>query len=948
MLASVAFAVVEAEVVRTHPTPGLGAYDAPFFPDGTYSNGVQSPSEFLGFEVGSWPMRQADMIRYFTYLDETLPNVFLHNYATTYEGRTLVYLVIASPENAAKLDAIMDRTAQLADPRRLKDDGAAADIIANHPVTAWMLYGIHGDELSSGDAAVQLAYQLAAGTDSTTNAIRENVVVCIDPAENPDGRERWLKQLEQWNGTVPNPDTQSFNHAGTWPWGRGNHYLFDINRDWFTQVHPETRGKIEAIMQWNPQFLLDCHEMGAMDSYLFSPPRAPFNPYMISQIYKWWGIFAQDQAAAFDRYGWSYYTREWNEELFPGYGSSWGIYIGAIGMLYEQAGVDGSQVMRREGTVMTYRETVHHQFASSMANLKTAADHRKELLEDYYKEKKRAVGKEKGTQSSSAFVFPRSANASRLQRLAEVLGRQKIEVEQATDAFTLRRGRSSVGEDVRDLRVPEGALVVRVSQPQRHLIESILHFDIRIDNDFLADERARILKDNSTELYDATGWSLPVAYNVECVFTESLGNVKTKPYQSTPVSGRLIGPHPNYGYAVDNSDDRSLRLLARLFEKDYKVWAAKEPFEVDGRRFERGSLLIRLNANPNLIEEDLAGLAETMGVDIYGVNTALGQALADLGGEEFVLLQEPHIGLIGGATVSTYQFGSVWHLLDSRMGFRVSTLDFHRLSNMDLRKYNVIVMPSASGERVYKRMLGESGLENLETWVKAGGTLVAMDGAAAFLADTSVAMSEVREKSQVIEKLAEYDNALAWRRAAEASVIDSLDLWEAKPPGGKKAPEEELANTGIDSLKNRDELARRLRPRGAILAANLDPAHWLSFGERSPVPLLVSTGSAYVAKTHERSAESLMEDAGARTTGVEVPARFAGEQRMRLSGLLWPEARERWSETIAVSREALGHGQIILFTVQPNFRGYFHGGERLLLNAIFLGPGFGTRTPHNW
>ncbi len=393
VFAAAVFSVAEADTVRTYSTPGVGSYDLPFFPDGTYRDDVQSPSEFLGFEIGSWPTSHDDMLRYFTYLDETLPNVFLENYATSYEGRTLFYLIIASPENATKLDAIKDKMAQLADPRRLKDDASASQIIATHPVTAWMAYGIHGDELSSGDAAVQLAYQLAAGTDPTTSTIRDNVIVCIDPAENPDGRQRWLKQLEEWNATVPNRDSQSLQHQGRWPWGRGNHYLFDLNRDWFTHVHPETRGRVEAILEWNPQYLLDTHEMGPLDSYLFSPPRKPFNPYMITQIHKWWAAFAKDQAAAFDRYGWSYYTREWNEELFPGYGSSWGIYIGAIGMLYEQAGADGSQVMRRDGTVMTYRETVHHQFVSSMANLQTAANNRRELLEDYYKEKKRAVGR---------------------------------------------------------------------------------------------------------------------------------------------------------------------------------------------------------------------------------------------------------------------------------------------------------------------------------------------------------------------------------------------------------------------------------------------------------------------------------------------------------------------------------------------------------------------------
>jgi hypothetical protein len=200
-----------------------------------------------------------------------------------------------------------------------------------------------------------------------------------------------------------------------WPYGRGNHYLFDLNRDWFATVNPESRAKIKTILEWNPQFFTDCHEMGPLNTYLFSPPREPFNPFMISQIHKWWKVFAGDQAAWFDRYGWSYYTRDWNEEFYPGYGSSWGIYIGAIGMLYEQAGVDGSLVKRRDGTVMTFRESVHHQFTSSLANIVTVADNRQALLEDYYKEKKSAVGGKVGKSGKNRtvpaggrmYLFPR-------------------------------------------------------------------------------------------------------------------------------------------------------------------------------------------------------------------------------------------------------------------------------------------------------------------------------------------------------------------------------------------------------------------------------------------------------------------------------------------------------------------------------------------------------------
>jgi hypothetical protein len=74
----------------------------------------------------------------------------------------------------------------------------------------------------------------------------------------------------------------------------------------------------------------------------------------------------------------------------------------------------------------------------------------------------------------------------------------------------------------------------------------------------------------------------------------------------------------------------------------------------------------------------------------------------------------------------------------------------------------------------------------------------------------------------------------------------------------------------------------------------------------------------------------------------------ASGRRLRLSGLLWPEARERWRDTAYATVERIGDGQLILFADDPMYRGYFEGSGRLLLNAIILGPGLGTSQPVPW
>lgn len=919
------------ETIKTHPTPGMGDYDIPFYPEGTYMADIQPPKEFFGFEIGSRPVSHEELLRYFHYLDETFPNAAIHEYGETFEGRTLVYLTITSQERADVLEDIRRRIKKLADPRLLESEDEARHIIDGTPAVAWMAYAIHGDELSSTDAAMQLAYQLLAGTDDTSRMIRENLVVCIDPLQNPDGRTRWIQQMTQFNPAVTNTDVQSIHHRGVWPWGRGNHYLFDLNRDWFSLIHPESRARVQAVLSWNPQYFVDSHEMGSGDTYLFSPPREPFNPFMVQHIYKWWNIVAKDQAKAFDRYGWSYYTREWNEEFFPGYGSSWSIYIGAVGMLYEQAGADGSQVKRADGTTMTYRETVHHQFVSSMANLTTVASNRRMLLEDYYKAKKWAVS------GNGAFILPPSPNKGRLARLAEKLQDQGIEVFVSKNSFKVNRARSSMGKDMKNLSLPAQSILVPLNQPLRNLIETILSFDLRFDSGFLEKEKKEILKKNETKLYEVTAWSLPIAYDLDCYYADKMSAVEMQPFERSAQSGTAYMVDNAYGYVFDGTDDRSYRALAALLDAGYRVRCAQEPFEVEGKKFPRGSYLIRTAENPcenpeRMIQE-FTDIAHGTGITLWAVQTALATSGSDLGGEEFTLLKAPRIAVIGGSGISTTSFGALWHLLDVRLGLRSSMFDVTSIMRADLNKYNTIVLPTGwRGPETYERVLGKAGVSKLKEWVEDGGTLIGIGAAAAFLADTSVAVSNVRQTRQVLKDLDDYRAAFEDAKEAEAPLVDSLDVWEARAPQTpESADAKKPAKPVMDALKREDEIARKLHPRGAILGVHVDAEHWLGYGCRETVPVLVYSSYAYLAKGE-----------------VQIAARFHPQEQLRISGLLWPEARKRWSNTAYATREAKGKGQVILFATRPNFRGYFHGGERLLLNALLLGPGFGTKHSIEW
>jgi hypothetical protein len=132
-------------------------------------------------------------------------------------------------------------------------------------------------------------------------------------------------------------------------------------------------------------------------------------------------------------------------------------------------------------------------------------------------------------------------------------------------------------------------------------------------------------------------------------------------------------------------------------------------------------------------------------------------------------------------------------------------------------------------------------------------------------------------------------------------------------------------------LEEENRRGRLFKPQGTILRADLDREHWLTAGVPERLPILISTGSAFLSKQP-----------------VETVARLAPSDSLRLSGLLWPEARDRWASTAYLTREARGKGQIILFLGEPNFRGQFVGSQRLLENALLMGSGLGAKRAAPW
>src|SRR4029450_13690672 len=98
---------------------------------------------------------------------------------------------------------------------------------------------------------------------------------------------------------------------------------------------------------------------------------------------RWRDASARANAARVDDRGFAYFIREVYDSFYPGYGESWPIFNGAVGMTYEQASPRGLAWRRSDDMLLTYRDAVVHHFTAALATLETAARNRERLLKDY-------------------------------------------------------------------------------------------------------------------------------------------------------------------------------------------------------------------------------------------------------------------------------------------------------------------------------------------------------------------------------------------------------------------------------------------------------------------------------------------------------------------------------------------------------------------------------------
>ena len=995
ILAAVFAAPARAGTASENPTlDGIGLDE--LFPGQRFDPAIPTQEQVIGRRPGAWPMTHDEMKRYLTTLAEASDRARLETYSTSHEGREMMLFAVSDPATVARLDDFQAEHRDRVDPRgrQAADDAAALD---GAKAVAWMGYSIHGDELSGGDAAAAVAYFLVAGEGGAAEQLRRDLVILIDPLENPDGRDRYIAMLRSFQHAQPTGDLEDLSHTAVWPWGRGNHYLFDLNRDWFSLVHPESV-RSTYIAGWNPQLMVDAHEMGSDDSYLFSPSRHPFNPFLPPNTEVWAGIFGRDQAKRLDGRGYDYYTREWNEEFFPGYGSSWASYLGAVGILYEMSGTEGQWATRSDGVRRTFGQAVEHQTVSSVANLETLAKGRADILRDFVADRRAVITASQDGQNVAAYVLPEGDHPDRTRELVRLLRRQGIDVV-GQDALPPALSATSI-TDGKPLEADGPVWIVPLDQPASPLIRVLLDPHVPMSASFLVEQREYLERNKGSRLYDATAWSLPLLYGIEAGWTRKpvvayLPRERDAAPAEMP-AGRFTDAADAFGYLVDSRNDASLAAIAELMQNGVTVQVIDKPVTIEGRDWARGTYLVETGHNEDHLARELRGLVERHGVDVTAISTALAEEGPDLGGSHVKLLREPRIGVWTGWPISPTSYGALWLQLD-RAGIRFNGLDVGRARSVDLSRYNVLVFPDAfSGAGGYRSALGGGGLAALKSWIEAGGTAIGIGAGSEFLAQKQTELTTTRLRAEALDLYP----PVVWGPSADLAEEGFRFRAVGLKPESDAPAEDDDAERESKSKSRRNAKAKRDRvpaPSSPYDVAPVIGPGALPFVEGvdlgTPVagkpvalsewikPLLPAGRSAAkpedIARADRRlrgfrpegalvkveldpehwinwgAGESIpalvsRSDTLVADAPVEVPARFADLDTLHHGGLLWPEAAARLALTAYATRERRGRGQIVLFLNEPEFRGWTLATRRLWMNAIVLGPGLGTSGSRPW
>ncbi|MFD2530961.1 M14 family zinc carboxypeptidase [Gracilimonas halophila] len=659
---------------------------------------LQSPAEFLGYELGEQWTPHYKVVNYFQHVAEESPMVTLSEYGRTNEGRELVYAVVTTSDNQANIEEIRLNNLRLTG----LESGEPTE---NQKAIVWLSYNVHGNETSSSEAALNTIYKLVTEKGNWL----ENTVVIMDPMVNPDGRDRYVNWFRSVVGEEVNVNPESREHSEPWPGGRTNHYYFDLNRDWAWQTQVESQQRLPLYNSWMPHVHVDFHEQGVNSPYYFAPAAEPFHTAITGWQRDFQTMIGKNHAEYFDEENWLYFTKEVFDLFYPSYGDTWPTFNGAIGMTYEQAGHSsaGLGVLTAEGDTLTLHDRLTHHTTTGLSTVEITAQNHQKVINEFSNYFSNTI--ENGAGEYKTFIVKKSSNPDKVTSLLQYLTKQEIEVGTATRSSNTNGYNYSTGETGR-VSIEEGDYVISTYQPKGTL--------------------ARVLFEPKPELvdsmtYDITAWEMHYAFGVEGYAIP--GRVNAGPVTSVTEDELTPSADKPYAYLAKWNSMDDLKFLSQILQKGVKARYAEEAFTLDGRAYDPGTLIITRNGNEHLgddFDQIVKDEAALLNRRLIPATTGFVETGKDFGSSAVRYIETPKVALLSGNGTSSNMVGHIWNYFDQQIDYPVNLINTDDIGSVDWDDYHVLIMPSMYGSSV-----GDNEINAIRDWVRSGGTLIAMEGA---------------------------------------------------------------------------------------------------------------------------------------------------------------------------------------------------------------------------
>lgn len=896
------------------------------------SETVPTPQDILGEVIGAPNiLHYTDEInRYMKVVAEKSPRVLAFSIGLSDEGKEMIAVAVSDEKNIQQLNRMKQIMALLADPRKIKEDETEKLLDEGKPVY-WITGALHSPECGSAEMLMELVYRLAVDEGEFFQAIRNNIIVLITPVLEVDGRDRYV---DTYRYKKDHKDKKTLPLV-YW----GNYVAHDNNRDNIGLALKLTENLLKTYFDWHPIIMHDLHES---IPYLYtSTGTGPYNAWLDPITINEWQELAYAEISEMTKRG---VPGVWTHGFFDGWSPSYAFYVAmfhnSTGRFYETFGGTGADTQVRNvrgqskrawyrpnpplpAVKWSIRNNINLQQSALLFALKHVADNHRKFLRNFYLKSKRSVAKAT-TEGPAAWVIPEEGKRPlAAAELVNLLRKHAVEVHRAKKDFTIKKK-----------KYPARSYIIRMDQPYSRCADMLL--DTQYYNP--SDPRP----------YDDTGWTLGALHNVETIRVvdhKILEVPMTLLHEDVRVKGRLLHPEKAVAFLINHTAENAL-VKFRFALKDIRILAAERSFKVGEQKFNAGTFIIPVKANPKNLADRLKKEVAELGLTANGT-----RSMPKVKTHE---LSVPRIAILH--TWLFTQNEGWFRIAFEKLGIPYSYISVHDIRDTENLKdlYDVIIFPPVmfgKAQRLVNGISGDSpipwkkseryphlggpdsrddirggidleGVLHLKKFIEEGGLFIPITSTVNLPIDYGLVESVAVVKPKNLKTAGSVLRARINDRLSPVAYgyDQNLAVYFSGAPVLETGMKAATGGLDLESLMG-GEPKGRASGRGSLK----DPD--VIQGRPHKPPKIRGAGTGIPPEYRDMINLYMPPD----LTKIRVIMRFERKEKLLLSGMLG--GGEELQNRAAVVDVPLGKGHILLFAINPMWRFQTQGSFFLLFNA---------------